>query len=68
MFVQLPNGRLINEAHIIHYKPVSNMWRLTYSNGTHEDFGGGDADTIREQLIPVRIAKKPRKRIGGAME
>ncbi len=53
-FIELPDGRLINPQAIEDFKPNANLWRVHFTSGRTEDFGGENAAAIREGLAGPR--------------
>lgn len=58
MFLELPDGRLINPDAIQDVKPNSGVWRVTYVSGRTEDFGGENAAAIRQGLAAPKNLRK----------
>ncbi len=58
MFVELPDGRLINPDAIQDVKPNADLWRVTYVSGRTEDFGGDNAAAIRKGLAAPIVKRQ----------
>ncbi len=53
MFVELPDGRLINAGQVKDVLPLSGgHYKLVWANGAYEDIGGENAEILRRGLRP----------------
>ncbi len=59
MFVELPDGRLINAEQVRDVFPLSGgHYKLVWANGAYENIGGENAEILRKELRP-KTEKRP---------
>ncbi len=62
MFVELPDGRLINAEQVKDVVPLGGgHYKLIWANGAYEHIGGENAEILRRELKPKTKREMERK-------